>query len=226
MLVANLKQPWLRLSYWWGHTDSQSRKAIGGYMLMAATTALTTPISMILIRNMLVEHVGWDSTGHWQAVWKISEVYLSVITIALGTYYLPRLSSLKCSETIISEINKTVRLVIPLVALMAFGVYLLRDIAISLLFTEEFRSARDLFSIQLFGDVIKIASWLYAYPMLSRGATKWFVCTEIVFSSMFVILSYMFVMRFGLEGMPMAYLSNYTLYLFFIYINLNKIVNS
>ena len=37
------------------------------------------------------------------------------------------------------------------------------------------------FAIQLSGDVIKIAAWLYAYPMVSRGATKWFVGTEIVF---------------------------------------------
>ncbi len=222
MLIANLRQPWLRLSYWWGKTDTKARKAIGGYMLMAITSALTVPVSLMLIRTMLIEQVGWGATGQWQAVWKISEVYLGVITMALGTYYLPRLSSLKGIDVIVSEIHKTARIIIPIVAIMALGVYLLRDIAISLLFTEAFRSARDLFAIQLTGDVIKIASWLYAYPMLSRGATKWFVCTEIAFSLMFVFLSYIFISFAGLKGAPIAYLVNYVVYFIFIALNVKK----
>ncbi|MBW3530948.1 O-antigen translocase [Shewanella sp. NKUCC06_TVS] len=222
MLAANLRQPWFKLRYWWGKTDSKSRKAIGSYMLMAATTALTVPVSLILVRNILIDQVGWVATGQWQAVWKISEVYLSVITMALGTYYLPRLSSLKGVETIVSEINKTARVIIPIVSVMALGVYLLRDVAISLLFTEEFRSARELFAIQLTGDVIKIASWLYAYPMLSRGATKWFMCTEIVFSFSFVALTYLFVANMGLKGATIAYLVNYSLCFITIYVNAKK----
>lgn len=222
MLVTNLRQPWFKLRYWWGKTDANARKSIGGYMLMAITSALTVPISLIFVRNILVDQVGWEATGHWQAVWKISEVYLSVITMALGTYYLPRLASLTGVDAIVSEINKTVRIILPIVAIMAVGVYLLRDVAISLLFTEEFRTARDLFAIQLSGDVIKIASWLYAYPMLSRGATKWFVGTEIIFSLSFVALTYFFVSEMGLKGATLAYLVNYSVCFLTIYINVKR----
>lgn len=213
MLIANLRQPWFKLSYWWGASDQQARKAIGGYMLMAITSALTVPVSLILVRNILIEQVGWDATGQWQAVWKISEVYLGVITMALGTYYLPRLSSLKGMDAIIDEIHKTARIIIPVVATMALGVYLLRDVAISLLFTDAFRNARELFSIQLTGDVVKIAAWLYAYPMLSRGATKWFVCTEVVFTLSFVALTYWLVRQHGVVGANIAYTINYIIYL-------------
>ncbi|MCH7373739.1 O-antigen translocase [Aeromonas sp. MR16] len=217
MLIANLRQPWFKLRYWWGTTDKQARRAIGGYMLMAITSALTVPISLILIRNILIDQVGWEATGQWQAVWKISEVYLGVITMALGTYYLPRLSSLVGVDIIVSEIHKTARLVIPLVAVLALVVYLLRDVAIWLLFTKEFNAARDLFAIQLCGDVIKIACWLYAYPMLSRGATKWFVSTEIMFSFLLVILSYGFISQMGVKGAVAAYLTNYCIYFFVVF---------
>lgn len=219
MLIANLSQPWFRLQYWWGGTTWEARKAIGGYMLMAVTTALTVPVSLILVRSILVDQVGWEAAGHWQAVWKISEVYLGVITMALGTYYLPRLSSLVGVDAIVSEIHRTVLIVIPVVTVMAAGVYLLRDVAIWLLFTDEFKSARDLFAIQLCGDVVKIASWLYAYPMLSRGATKWFVSTEIIFSLLFVLLTYFFVQCIGLKGANVAYLVNYFMYFFVVFFN-------
>lgn len=224
MLVANLRQPWFKLLYWWGAVEPEARKQIGGYMLMAITSALTVPVSLILVRNILIEQVGWDATGQWQAVYKISEVYLGVITMALGTYYLPRLASLTSVDAIVSEIHKTARVIIPIVTTMAFGVYLLRDVAISLLFTEAFRSARELFAIQLTGDVIKIASWLYAYPMLSRGSAKWFVSTEIIFSLTFVILTYLFVSKIGLKGATLAYLINYVICLVYVLINCRRFI--
>ncbi|MFQ2917732.1 O-antigen translocase [Aeromonas allosaccharophila] len=222
MLITNLRQPWFKLRYWWGAVEPKARKDIAGYMLMAITSALTVPVSLILVRNILIAQVGWDATGQWQAVYKISEVYLGVITMALGTYYLPRLASLTSVDAIVSEINNTAKVIIPMVAFMALGVYLLRDVVISLLFTESFRSARDLFAIQLTGDVIKIASWLYAYPMLSRGATKWFMGTEILFSLSFVILTYFLVSKMGLKGATIAYLVNYLIYFIITFLNVKK----
>ncbi|MBO2551827.1 O-antigen translocase [Shewanella algae] len=222
MLIANLRQPWFKLRYWWGAVEPKARKQIGSYMLMAITSALTVPLSLILVRNILIDQVGWDATGQWQAVYKISEVYLGVITVALGTYYLPRLSSLIGLDSIMTEINKTARVIIPIVATMALGVYLFRDVAISLLFTEDFRSARDIFAIQLSGDVIKIASWLYAYPMLSRGATKWYIGTEVFFSLTLVLLTYFFVLDYGVQGASISYLVNYIFYFIFILVNFSK----
>ncbi len=222
MLITNLRQPWFKLRYWWGPVAPKARKDIGGYMLMAITSALTVPVSLILIRNILIDQVGWDATGQWQAVYKISEVYLGVVTMALGTYYLPRLASLTSVDAIVSEINKTAKVIIPMVAFMALGVYLLRDVVISLLFTESFRSARDLFAIQLTGDVIKIASWLYAYPMLSRGATKWFLGTEIIFSISVVTLTYFLVSKMGLKGATVAYLVNYSVYFLIVKLNIKR----
>ncbi len=222
MLIANLRQHWFKLHYWWGAVEPKARKQIGDYMLMAITSALTVPVSLIFVRNILITQVGWDATGQWQAVYKISEVYLGMITMALGTYYLPRLASLTGGDAIIREIHNTARVIIPIVATMALGVYVLRDMAISLLFTEEFRSARDLFAIQLSGDVIKMASWLYAYPMLSRGATKWFMSTEIFFSLSFVALTYFFVSVMGLKGASVAYAVNYLVYFLSVFLNVKR----
>lgn len=225
MLVLNLRQPWLKLSYWWGKTDRSARMAIGGYMLMAVTSALTVPLSLVFVRNIIIEQVGWDSAGQWQAVWRISQVYLGVVTMSLSTYYLPCLASLNDVDSIVKEIHKTALFVIPIVILMALGLYFLRDVIVYILYTEEFREARNLFAFQLSGDVIKIASWLYAYPMLSRGATKWFVTTEIISSLLFVALGYVFISIFSLEGAVIAYLCNYVLYFLFVFFNVKRFSN-
>lgn len=222
MFISNLRQPWLRLCYWFGTVDKKARRAIGGYVFMAITSALTVPISLIFVRTFLIDNIGWDAAGQWQALWKISEVYLGVITVALSSYYLPRLSSLNGVELIVSEIHRTAIFVLPIVAFLAVMIFLLRDVALSLLFTSEFTNARDLFAVQLCGDVVKIASWLYAYPMLSRGATKWYIFTEILFSLSFVLLSYWFIRSMGLNGVTWSYLLNYVMYFAFVFFNVRR----
>ena len=222
MLLCSLRQPWLKLKYWWGRTDKEHRKGIGSYVLMAMTSALAAPVALVVVRNVLIAEVGWDQAGQWEAVRRISDAYLAVITIALGTYFLPRLALLKSLEEVRKEIYQTAKVVMPLVIIMSIGVYLLRDIAISLLFTEEFSEARELFAIQLCSDVIKILSWLYAYPMLSRGAVKWFVFSEVLFSFSYVGLSYFCVQMYGLQGPPLAALINYLMYFIFVFIGLKK----
>lgn len=222
MLVASMRQPWFKLRYWWGETTNEQRKKVGGYILMAVTSAMTVPLSLMVVRNIIITQVGWEAAGQWQAVWKISEAYLGVITIALGTYYLPRLSSLTGVTEIKKEVHHTALLILPMVTLIALGVYLFRDFIISLLFTEEFRAARNLFAIQLCGDVIKIASWLYSYPMVSRGATKWFIGSEILFTASFTVLTWLFVSLCAEIGANIAYLVNYVLYFLFVFIFVNK----
>lgn len=222
MLIMNIRQPWCRLHYWFGKTNRSARNDISGYMIMAITSAAIVPISIISVRTILIDSLGWSAAGEWQAVWKISEVYLSVITIALGTYYLPRLSSLSDKILIISEIQQTARVIIPIVSLMAVIIYCLRDVVISVLFTPEFQGARDLFFAQFSGDVVKIASWIYAYPMLSKGKVKWFVCTEVTFSFLFVVFSYIFIPIFDVNGVSIAYLFNYMLCFFYIKLNYKR----
>ena len=48
--------------------------------------------------------------------------------------------------------------------------------------------------------------------MLGRAMIKIFVITEVAFSILFVLLSWLLVGNYGLVGVPMAYTINYSLY--------------
>lgn len=215
MIMYSLKKPWFKLKYFWGKYDHKHMKDIRSYIIMAVTSAIVVPCALIIIRNIIVHNVGWTQAGYWQAVWRISETYLAIITIALSTYYLPRLSGIKNQKVMINEINSTLKVIVPIVVLCSFSVYFLRDVAISLLFTKEFYPARDLFQLQLIGDLLKIISWLYAYTMISKAMTKVFVLSEVFFAISFVVFSYFFILHYGILGAPLAYCVNYFLYLIF-----------
>lgn len=223
MLLLVRHEPWMHRQLWFGRPDMRKLRDIGAYVAMAVTSSICGPLSLILARRFLVDHSGWDTAGQWQAVYKISEVYLGVITVSLSTYYLPKLSSLSNLDEIKREIWMTGRLIVPLVALAGLLIYLSREWIIISLFTKDFHPASDLFAVQLTGDVIKITSWLVAYPMVSRGSVKWFIGSELVFSSTFVIFSYFFSTQFNALGVCIAYTVNYTLYLIFVLLNLKRL---
>lgn len=222
ILIFCLKQPWLKCEFFFGQVTPFHLKGVGGFVVMAITSALTLPIAILLIRKMIVNEFGWDSAGYWDAVWRISTIYLTVITTALSTYFLPKLSKIVSAKDIVNEVNYTAKLVLPIVLLMSFAIYIFRDLIIVILFTDEFKAARELFLIQLCGDVVKIASWLYAYPMISQGNTKLYVSSEITFSIIFVTLAFNLISIFGLKGVNVSYLISYTIYFafFFSYMNL------
>ncbi|EIA9594974.1 TPA: O-antigen translocase [Escherichia coli] len=224
--IINIYQPWLKIGYLIGKISTDVKKNIAEYIFMAIVSAVSLPLGMILIRGFLIEYTGWKNAGEWQAVWKISEAYLSVITMGLSVYYLPRLSSLYDHNSLVREVKSVASIVLPIVSLMAVAVYILRDFSISLLYTEQFREARELFKIQLIGDVIKVISWVYAYPMIAKKSTKLFVFTEIMFTITLVLLSYFFIKKYGVHGANLAYVLNYILYFICVYILLNKAIKN
>lgn len=222
LFLLACREKWFRIKYWFGHVDSIYKKKVFNYLIMSICSAIATPVSMIFVRGILNQNVGWDITGQWQAVWKISEVYLSVITLSLSTYYLPKLSTIYGTENIRKEINATIKIIVPIVIILAMIIFLLKGFIIKTLFTIDFLPAVELFHIQLVGDIFKILGFIYAYPMLSCGATKWFISSELIFSFTLILLTFFIVPIYGVEGANIAYLINYIIYFVFVYMNFSK----
>lgn len=183
-------------------------------------------LSRIFIRKYIGENLGWHAAGLWQGVFFISEVYLLVVTTSLRVYYLPTLSATKSKEQIIREILNGYKIIIPVVALIAFGIYILRDTIIWLLFSKDFTDMRDLFKWQLMGDVIKISSWLFSYLMVAKAKIKLMVVTEIIFSISWVLLTIFLVNLNGLVGATQAFAINYVLYLIVTFLIARRIISN
>lgn len=171
-LALCVRTPWFRLSHLFGRMDKAVAKNLAKYTAMALTTAATVPLSHILIRNHLGQTLGWEAAGYWEAMWRLSGAYLMLVSTTLSVYYLPRLSELKTGAEIRREILAGYRVILPVAAVCALLVYLLRHFIIETLFSAAFLPMESLFFWQLVGDVFKIASWLFAFVMLGKSMTK------------------------------------------------------
>lgn len=212
-LVLCTKTPWFHLRHLVGRIDTAVAKNLAKYTAMALTTAATVPLSQILIRNHLGQSLGWEAAGYWEAMWRLSGAYLLLVTTTLSVYYLPRLAELKTGAEVRIEILAGYRIILPAAVLCALLIYIFRSFIIATLFSAAFLPMEKLFFWQLIGDVLKIASWLIAYVMLSKAMTKIFILTEVFFSLSFVVLTFYLTQVFGIVGAVISYAVNYALYM-------------
>ena len=211
-LTLVTKSKWYKFSYFIKGFDKSIGIKLGKYILMALVSAITVPLSQMLVRYYIANSLGWESGGYWQGIWYISSIYLMVVTTSLGVYYLPRLSEIKNPIELKMEILNGYKIILPIVIAVASTIYIFREDIIYIAFSEKFIPMLELFKWQLIGDVIKIASWLLSYIMLAKAMSKLYILSEIIFSSLFVILSILFIDRFGLIGVTYAFTLNYMLY--------------
>lgn len=207
------KMPWLRWEYFKKRLNRELSKKYFHYSLMTLTSAAVVPVSQMLLRGYVISEISATEAGWWEAMNRISNMYLMVITTSFTVYYLPRLSELTDKKELQQEIFRSYKVIIPCLLGGFTLVYLLRYVVIHLLFTPEFLPMENLFVWQLLGDFFKICSWLLAFLMVAKAMTKWYIFTEIGFSLLFVLLGFGFMKFNGVVGITQAYFVNYIAYL-------------
>jgi O-antigen/teichoic acid export membrane protein len=218
------KSDWFSLDYFKQNVDLDIVKKLSHYSLMAVVTALTIPVSQIILRNMLISSLGIQSAGIWQGMMRISDGYLMILTTALSTYYLPKLASLHTDKELKNEILQGYKLILPTVFFSCMVIYLMRFFIIRLLYTSDFMVMEDLFFYQLLGDFFKMASWILAYLIVAKSMTKLFVIMEIGFSLGYIILGYTCVHYFGIKGISIAFAIKYFIYFVIMIIFFRKLL--
>lgn len=211
-LILCHRADWFEFSSLLGKIDLGITKKFASFILMALVSAICVPLSQMLIRAYLTQEFSLAYAGYWEAMIRLSTVYLLLVTTTLGVYYLPRLSELNAIDEIKKEVYLGYKFIFPLAVIGGICVFILRDWIINLLFSPSFAPMQDLFLWQMMGDALKIGSWILAYLMLSKAMTKLYICTEIIFTVSLIALTYICTQVFGFEGVSIAHLINYGLY--------------
>ncbi|MGF1829436.1 O-antigen translocase [Photobacterium angustum] len=212
------KSIWFSISYWFGPTDKKNVKELRKYLVMGVVGALTGPTAMVIVRNIISEHTSLFDVGLWQAVMRISDAYIAMITIGVGMYYFPKVASIKHKRELLDVTVKVVMFVGVLVTSGAALIFILKSFIINLLFTPEFLTANDLFKPQLLADIFKVLSFVPASILLAKGYIKLNIAAEIIVNLIFVSCSLLLVDKYGVIGANYAYLLTYILYFIFSYL--------
>ena len=218
------KAPWLSVIYYRERLDRKILRRFLNYSAMTLVSLSVVPVSQMLLRGYVISEISMTEAGWWEAMNRISNVYLMVITTSFSIYYLPRLSEIKEISELRYEIFKCYKVIIPILLSGLTLVYLLRHFVVMILFSPDFYPMESLFIWQLLGDFFKISSWLLAFLMVAKSMTKTFIATEVVFSGLFVVLGYLFMNLNGVVGITQAYFVNYVIYTVCMVVIFRKII--
>lgn len=225
-LLITYRASWFKWRYLVGRIDPEAAKSLAKFTAMALTSAACVPLSHILIRNHLGETLGWDAAGYWEAMWRLSAAYLILVTTTLSVYYLPKLSELKDSAAIKYEVIQGYKIILPVTAACGLIIYLFREFIIRVLFSPEFTEMEILFAWQMVGDTLRIGSWLLGYIMLSKAMMKIYILSEIIFATLFYLLTVFFTKSLGLQGVALAYSVNYGIYWLVMVVIISRALNA
>ncbi|KGL53569.1 lipid III flippase WzxE [Pantoea ananatis] len=198
---------WLRPTW-----QPEMARHLAKYTIMALITAVTLPVAWVMMRNQLAASNGWAQVGLWQGVTSISDAYLQFITATFSVWLLPTLARLENKKDIAREIGRALRFVLPAVAAASLSVWMMRDIAISLLFSAAFHDMRDLFVWQLCGDVFKVGAYVFGYLVIAKASLRFYVLTEISQFILLTLFSRWLIPLQGASGAAQAYMFTYVTY--------------
>ncbi len=213
-LFSVRNESWFKIKNFLKGSNYVDMKKLLGFAMITLAAVLSSNFSLLYIRDFISETISLDSAGYWQGVWVISQVSLMLITTSLTTYFLPTISAMKTKAEISIELKKVIIFILPIAIFISLSIYLLRDIIISILYTEEFKPMNELFLWQMVGNVIKVGGWLFGYVLVAKAMVKYTVTTEIFFAFTFIGLSIYLIDIYGLIGVTYAYTVNSLMHFF------------
>lgn len=185
--------------------DKKYFRIIKKFSVMALLSAFVIPLTLMLIRNYIVKTHSIQDAGIWDATNRISSFYMSLLSSGLSLYYMPKLASLKTDSDFKIELKSYFKVFVPLFFLMLVIILLFKDLLLSILFTKDFMQVKEVLIWQLLGDLFRVMTLAFGYQIVVKSRMKDYFIIEIVFNSIYLVLSFYLVKIFSFEGALQSY---------------------
>jgi O-antigen/teichoic acid export membrane protein len=190
-------------------------KALLSYSGLTLIGAISVPAAQVLMRDTLSDLYGWGFIGIWQALIKISDVYMQLIGVLIIHYALPRFSRDDLKTSVIEL--KSFAVFISTVSIVGLlFVYFTRNQIITVLFTPEFSGAVKLFVPQLIGDFFRILCSVISFWFVSRGVVKVGLLYEFGQGFLLYLFFEVLISRSVMNAPLLAHVISYSLILFLL----------
>lgn len=187
-------------------------KKFSPFAVMALVSAIALPLVSIVIRNYIIDSIGIQEAGYWEAMNRISDYYLMFVSSLMTLYVLPRFNEINTKEAFRKEVINLYKTIVPIFGLGLVVIYFLRLFIVSLIFSEEFKPVENLFFWQLLGDFIKVLSIVIAYQFIAKKMFAHFIIIELFLVVMMYFSSVYLIDVYGVKGAVMGHFVSYVMH--------------
>ncbi|MDR1730372.1 MAG: O-antigen translocase [Prevotellaceae bacterium] len=192
-----------------------------GFML--SLSGIITLVVAYLTKIYIGRIGGVDEVGLYNSGFAIIGTYVGLIFTAMSADYYPRLSGVAHDNQLAKEtINQQAEVAILILApiLMVFFVFIYWIIVI--LYSSRFTPINEMVQWAALGMFFRAASWAISFLYLAKSASKLFFINELLANIYILIFNVVGYKFWGLDGLGIAFLLTYIIYLIQVFIICNR----
>lgn len=202
-----------------GHVLSLWRLGVA-FML----SALMTTGALLLTRIIIVQRLGLEASGLFQASWSITMLYMGFVLQAMGSDFYPRLTALIRDRAASNKlVNEQTEVALLLTGPVLLGVLTFAPLMIRLLYSAAFAESALILRWQVFGNFFKVITWPMGFIIVAKGMGRVFIASELFWNASYVGIIWFGTRPFGLPVAGTGFVLAYALYAVLVYAIVAKV---
>jgi enterobacterial common antigen flippase len=182
---------------------------VSGFLMMGAAYA---------VRTMVLRMVGLEAAGFYSAAWTLGGLYVGFILQAMGADFYPRLTAVARDNTECNRlVNEQAQISLLLAGPGVIATLTFAPVVIALFYSAKFNATVEILRWICLGMTLRVITWPMGFIILAKGASKYFIWTEIAWTVVNVGLSWVCLKSFGLNGVGIAFFGSYVFHGLMIY---------
>lgn len=194
------------------YLDKAIARSLLQFSFMSLLSSILTPLSFILIRNLIQTNLGSETSGIWSSIIRLSSFYMLFVSSICSLYFFPKLAKahfFKEKKAIVSEYFIKF---VPLVFIGLLVCYFSQNFIILFLYTTDFLIITKYFYLQLIADFIKTLSLIYGYFLIAKQDLKKYMIFEIISVGVYYAGALFLIDNMGLNGVFYALIFSLIIY--------------
>lgn len=162
---------------------------------------------------MITQQINLQAVGIYSAAFALSGIFVNFVLNAMAADYFPRLSEVANDEVAINRlVNEQTEIGLLLAAPGLMATLALAPIIINVFYAQEFLPAVNLLQWFILGCVGRLISWPLGFVILALNKGGIFIITETVGQLLNLIIIFIGLKFFGIEGAAIAFFASYIFY--------------
>lgn len=193
-----------------------------GFAFMSS--GLMTIGAAYAVRIIILHRYGLADTGLYQSAWTLGGLYVGVILQAMAADFYPRLTASannhpECNRLVNEQAHVGVLLAGPGV----IATLTIAPLIIALFYSSKFGAAVGILRWICLGTMIQVISWPMGFIIVAKARQVIFFCCELAWTIVSLVLAWVCLGYFGIDGAGIAFFGSYVFHAFMIYAVVSKL---
>ncbi|QSS96808.1 O-antigen translocase [Psychroflexus sp. ALD_RP9] len=188
------------------------------YAFMTIISTLIFPLTYLNIRNLLVDELSLEASGYWEAMFRISTLYITFAISLINLMILPKLANSKTVKDFRQIVFQFYKQFMPFFIVGLVLVFFLKGYIVKIVLTKEFLPTTQLFLWQEVGDLFRVLALVLVAQFHAKKMIWHYVITDVLLAFSLYFSTFLLINQFGLKSAVIGHTISYAAYFLIILI--------